>query len=415
MLCALHFNISFYLRFKIRLLVPLCSAHHRMLTEAEQSELPRLRMKFNKWDLLMTLFGFLSYVIDIGIDISVAVKHYTKGHFIAASLTLIFILLSMIIVQSFSYSWFQADLQNDHQKQQSWIVLTHLFQFGIFIRYFHIVKDGFKAVMLPQNSEKNPPSEIHKAAVYAFADLSMLRLFETFLESIPQLILQIYLLMEYEDISLIQYAFLVASFCSTAWSTVDYQVSLRKSLEDKKKIRVGPSMLTYLFYKVFTLTSWTLSIALLGLQNIYFLVSLVAVLWILSFIWTWKQKTKFCTSFRMEFLYRIIVAVVRVFTFFNVSEKETRIQNSVYYVFRVFMTVSILCLCWYWDPSVTKKAYFLPVSITIVGALGLGILSMILYYGVFHPNIYKVEAKCQDMLDGLSADPRNRMRRFLMP
>lgn len=364
----------------------------------------------------MTLFGFLSYVIDIGIDFSVAVKHYTKGHFIAGSLTLTFILLAMIIVQIFSYSWFKADLQIDNHDQQNWVFPTHLLQFGIFIRYFLVVKCGFKAVFT-QSRGMDTPSKIHEAAVEAMADLSMLRLFETFLESIPQLILQIYFLMKYEDISLIQYAFLVACFCSTAWSAVDYQMSLRKSLQDKKTIRVGSPMLTFLCYKVFTLTSWTLSIALLGIQNIYFLVSLVAVLWILSFIWTWKQKTSFCKSTLMEVLYRIIVAVVLVFTFFNVRGYKTTIPISVYYVFRIFMTGSILSLCWYWEPSVTKKAYFLPVSFTIVGALGLGILSMILYYGVFHPNIYKVEEKYLDTVDGpstLSEDRSNRMQRFLM-
>lgn len=36
---------------------------------------------------------------------------------------------------------------------------------------------------------------IHKRAIAAMADISMLRLFKTYLESTPQLILQVYILM----------------------------------------------------------------------------------------------------------------------------------------------------------------------------------------------------------------------------
>ncbi|XP_069076428.1 XK-related protein 9 [Pleurodeles waltl] len=370
-------------------------------------------MTFTKCTFLMTLFGVVSYVTDTGIDISVAFQHYTKGHFIAGSLTLICILLAMIVVQIFSYFWFKEELQEGLHETTNWIVLTHLFQFGIFLRYFLVVRDGYKAVFRPQSKGMDHPDKI----ICAVADLTMLRLFETFLESIPQLILQIYFLMKYENISLLQYAFLVACLCSTAWSTVDFQISLRKALPDKKEIRVGPSMLTFLCYKIFTLTSWTLSIALFCLQNIFFLLLLVVVLWILSFMWTWKQGTSFCRSTRMEVLYRIIVGVILVFTFFNVRGYKTKIPIFVYYVFRVFMTGSILSLCWYWDPSVTKKDFFLPVSVTIVMTLGLGILSLILYYGVFHPNLYKVQEKCTDVPDGPitpSEDRSNRMQNFLM-
>ncbi|XP_069477288.1 XK-related protein 9 isoform X2 [Ambystoma mexicanum] len=321
----------------------------------------------------------------------------------------------MIIVQVFSYTWFKSDNEYDRQGNQDWIIISHLLQFGIFVRYSLVMKYGFHAASFPCcRAREVYCGDIHKAAVDAMTDLSMLRLFETFLESIPQLILQIYILMKYEDISLIQYAFLVAAFCSNSWSAVDFQISLRKSLPEKKGIRVGLPLVTFLFYKILTLTSWTLSIALFGILNIYCLISLIAVLWIMSFSWTWKQKTSFCQSTCMEVLYRVIVGVILVFTFFNVRGQKTKIPMSVYYVFRVFLTASIISLCWYLDPSVTEKAYFFPVCLTIVLALGLGIFSLILYYAVFHPNIYKVEEKGLDTMDGPIGGRINRMQSFLM-
>ncbi|OBS68002.1 hypothetical protein A6R68_03456, partial [Neotoma lepida] len=106
----------------------------------------------------------------------------------------------------------------------------------------------------------------HKEAIDAATDLSMLRLFETYLEGCPQLILQLYVFLERGQANL--NAVIMISCCAISWSTLDYQVSLRKSLPDKNLIGGLCPKLTYLFYKLFTLLSWALSVVLLLFMDV---------------------------------------------------------------------------------------------------------------------------------------------------
>ncbi|XP_064410270.1 XK-related protein 9 [Latimeria chalumnae] len=241
----------------------------------------------------------------------------------------------------------------------------------------------------------------------------MLRLFETFLESAPQLVLQIYILTEQRRGSPLQYASIMTSFCSISWAAVDYQRLLRKSLPHKKKLVCGLPVTTYLLYKLLTLTSWTLSIALLTAVNIYAAAILMGLSWIIGIIWASKQNTTFCTAKCMEFFYRTVVGIILLFTFFNVKGEKTKISVSLYYAVRVLQTIAILTLCWNWKPSITETAYFMPISISVVLGLGLGLICLVLYYGFCHPHTPDAEERISDEVDGQKREKVHRIRNFI--
>ncbi|XP_023373323.1 XK-related protein 9 isoform X2 [Otolemur garnettii] len=252
----------------------------------------------------------------------------------------------------------------------------------------------------------------HKEVIDRMTDLSMLRLFETYLEGCPQLILQLYILLEHGQANFSQYSAIVVSCCAISWSTVDYQISLRKSLPDKNLLKGFCPKVTYLFYKLFTLLSWMLSVVLLLFLNIKIALFLLLLLWILGIIWAFKNQTQFCTSISMEFLYRIVIGFLLIFTFFNIKGHNTRCPMSCYYIIRVLATLGILSVFWVFPLSIFNADYFIPISITIVLTLLLGILFLIVYYGTFHPNRSK-ETKC-DEIDGKSVKRDCRVRHFLM-
>ncbi|XP_030071277.1 XK-related protein 9 [Microcaecilia unicolor] len=379
-------------------------------------------MLFTKWNFVMLVIGIITYLIDFAADFCMAVKYFYDGHYIGGAITVAFMLLSTIIVQIFSYTWFKDDCENDKLEVLSWVLLAHIFQAGIFTRYWLALKYGYRAAVYQQSratgsddNAKDIQMSQQKVANDAVADLSMLRLFDSFLDSTPQLILQLYILMEHGKMNLFQNASIVILFCSISWSTVHYQMSLRNSLSDKLAIRVGCPMFMYLFYKLFTLTSWAMSVVLLGLVNAYCLLALLILLWILGTSWTWNQNTEFCHSKGMEYLYRVLVGVILVFTFFNIKGQRTKIPMLVYYLGRVFVTVSILCLCWYLKPLVTQQVYFPLVSISAVLGLGLGLICLIFYYGVFHPSMHCTVKRGVDATDGQTREKSSRIRNFVMP
>lgn len=71
-------------------------------------------------------------------------------------------------------------------------------------RYYHLLKRGFR---LAWRTAEYPPEEIkhqHHSLFCLAADLSMLRLLEAFLESVPQLLLQLYIILGRQECSLVQ-------------------------------------------------------------------------------------------------------------------------------------------------------------------------------------------------------------------
>lgn len=189
------------------------------------------------------------------------------------------------------------------------------------------------------------------------------------------------------------------SFCGISISTVDYQISLRKSLPDKDEFPVL-SKLVYLFYKLLTITSWILSISLITRLSVKSSVILLTFLWICGFTWTLKQHTAFCKSKKMEYLYRTVVGIILIFTFFNIKGRKTKVCISIYYATHTVITLGILFVYMFWKPSIIKDIYFTIVSILIIVSLLLGIVFLVVYYRRFHPTAYCRPQACSDEVDG---------------
>ncbi|PKK34192.1 XK, Kell blood group complex subunit-related family, member 9 [Columba livia] len=369
-------------------------------------------MKFTKQDFIFLVGGIIIYVVDIGVDFWVASKYFCQGQYSWSILILSFRGLSSLITQVFSYEWFKNDWEGTDTGKLKWIFLVHLFQCGIFIRYWFALKYGCQAAFKQNSggdaSETDPPNFIQKQVIDVVTDINMLRVFKTFLETTPQLFVQIYILMEHSKNNFCQYAAIFMSFCGISISTVDYQVSLRKSLPDKDEFHVL-SKLVYLFYKLFTITSWILSISLITLLSVRTSVILLIFLWICGFTWTLKQHTTFCKSMKMEYLYRTVVGIILIFTFFNIKGRKTNYCISIYYATHTVVTLGILLVYMFWKPSVIKGIDFIIVSILTVLSLVLGIIFLAVYYRRFHPTAYCRPQACSDEVDG-EAEQKDRVK-----
>lgn len=88
-----------------------------------------------------------------------------------------------------------------------------------FSRYYFALKCGFQSAFKQSSCEDklsgSPTGDIHKQAIDAVTDISMLRVFKIFLETTPQLLLQIHILMEEDKTSFIQCNSL--SLLSVSW------------------------------------------------------------------------------------------------------------------------------------------------------------------------------------------------------
>ncbi|EHB08479.1 XK-related protein 9 [Heterocephalus glaber] len=372
-------------------------------------------MKYTKSNFMMSVLGIIIYITDLIVDIWVSVRFFHEGQYVFGVLTLSFMLFGTLVVQCFSYSWLKTDLKKVSQESQHCFLLLHCLQGGVFIRYWFALKRGYRVAFKYSGKTNNFMEEQidpHKEVTNAMTDLSMLRLFETYLEGCPQLIIQLYIFLEHSQANFSQYAAIMISCCAISWSTVDFQIALRKSLPDKNLLNGFCSKVTYLFYKLNTLLSWMLSTVVLLFVNLKIALFLLFLLWLVGLIWAFKKQTQFCTSKSMEFLYRIVVGFILIFTFFNIKGQNTKCPMFCYYIVRVLATLGLLIVFWVYPLFIFNSDYFIPISITIILSLILGIIFLTVYYGIFHPNRGKETE--YDEIDGKPVQKDCRMRYFLM-
>ncbi|MBN3295224.1 XKR9 protein, partial [Amia calva] len=363
---------------------------------------------FSKCRFIFTILGVLTYAVDIGTDVCVSFVYFMEGDYYWFVLTLLCVFSATLTVQTFSYSWFKDDQDQgeEHGISRHGVVVLHLLQMGIFTRYGLVLRKGLRAIQPRHHNRDQDRGIVHEVFAHA-TDVSMLRLFETFLESAPQLILQTYIILKNGKGVSIQYATVLTSLLSIAWATVDYQRCLRRSLHHKKEMAAGLPSTVYLLYKLLTVTSRLLSITLLTLLNYYYAFALAAV-WLLGTVWAFVQKTDFCTSKHLEVLYRFVIGLILIFTYFNIKDQNTKTSVIIYYVFQVLQTSVILVLVFFLNPS---PAYVLPISITIGSTLSLGVIFLILYYKFLHPQNYG--AREADEIDGLDRPKTPRIHKFI--
>ncbi|XP_048451855.1 XK-related protein 9 isoform X2 [Rhincodon typus] len=245
---------------------------------------------------------------------------------------------------------------------------------------------GYKAAFKQGDTE---------TAIYALTDLSMLRLFEAFLEAAPQLILQTFILLQSKDSDFIQYGSVIVSFMSISWATLDYYAALKRSLPNPN-LTCGFPYVFYFLYKLLTISATILTITLLATLHILAVAAYLLLLWSVMMVYVVRQKTAFCKSKCQEIIYRMVIGIILIFTFFNIKGQKIRWALILYYIFKVFKTIVIIILCWILKGSSLDKGNDLSISISIMLALIIGIVCVVMYYRCFHPQVYSKAATDED-------------------
>lgn len=154
-----------------------------------------------------------------------------------------------------------------------------------------------------------------------------------------------------------QAASVITSVISLAWALTTYNRSLRFAQVNKENIHLLGTTVLFLAHlfgisktsidnyssMIFNVLTFLVArvIALSVFASVYKWLIWAVCLghWVLMAIWLWLQKTAACSTRTEEFFFCLILAIIHVFTFFNVKQDRTRFRYAFYYTVSRFHSI----------------------------------------------------------------------------
>ncbi|XP_078397545.1 XK-related protein 6-like isoform X3 [Cetorhinus maximus] len=376
-------------------------------------------------DCLWIVIALLVFFSDVGTDLWLAADYYLKQDYWWFGLTLFFVLVPSVLVQILSFRWFMQDYAggglggveglssrrpgvtgyNRCCRISVWIwqSVIHILQLGQVWRYIRTMYLGI------QSRRKNEHQRrFYWAMMYEYADVNMLRLLETFLESAPQLVLQLCIMIQKNQITPRQGLSSMASLMSLAWVLASYHKLLRDSRDDKKSMSYRGALI-HIFWRLFTISSRVISFALFAsIFQLYFGI-FVVVHWCAMAFWIIHGGTDFCMSKWEEILFNMVIGIVYIFCWFNVKEGRTRYRMFAYYTVILTENAALTFLWYLYRDPTTTDFYAITALCTVFVSFVAGAAFMFLYYGLLHPmgprTRILASSCCAELLWGIPLPP----------
>uniref|UniRef100_A0A4W5L9M0 XK-related protein n=1 Tax=Hucho hucho TaxID=62062 RepID=A0A4W5L9M0_9TELE len=373
-------------------------------------------------DCLWLILALLVFFWDVGTDLLLAADYYARQDYLWFGLTLFLVLVPSIVVQILSFRWFVQDYSGeclttwlgtvdcsrggerekltrqgpavhrgvypgtDRVRVASvwlWQITIHILQLGQVWRYIRTLYLGIQSHRMKEHKEAQ--RRFYWAMMFEYADVNMLRLLETFLESAPQLVLQLCIMIQQNRAETLQCISSLGSLLSLSWVLASYHKLLRDSRDDQRSLSYRGALL-HLLWRLLTISSRVLSLALFAsLFHLYFGI-FVVLHWCGMALWVVHGGTDFCMSRWEEVLFNMVVGIVYIFCWFNVKEGHTRGRMVAYYSV-VLAENTLLTGLWYvYRDHEETDSYAVPALCGVYLSFAGGVLVMLLYYGLLHPS-----------------------------
>jgi len=398
-------------------------------------------LRYNWFDFMCTSISIITYLVDLVMDCVVAYYFYHLSsahgihHYWYFGLTILFIVLPCLTMTGFSFRWYLMDSDNPQLPSVSlarWLLrlLVLVMQVAPVLRYLDSIRYGILSRIEKRREERaTDPMEKERhridrkkwytLMVYEDADATLLRLYESFMESAPQLVLQIYILLKdphagrifpvkapmegidnhppfemeapidistgvnpYLKLSILAFS-VTSSLVSLAWSLVVYHRSLRYTYQHKKNLSLLGTLFQFLWHFC-SITARVLALSLFATAMPLWIGPLCTAHWVVMSVWVLWQRTTACNTQCEEFLFALVLGVIYIFMFFNAKEEKTRYKYLLYYSFS-FVENTAIILVWFFSTTPSSTWYVFPALTSHYLTFFAGIMFMLCYYLWFHP------------------------------
>jgi len=376
--------------------------------------------QYNIFDLIFNIGSMSLYIVDVVTDVINALYYYrnqdhkpaNQSYFIY---TISIIILSSLVLQLYSFAFERDDKKRKNRKQRNQkntscanilFLIIHILQLAPVLRYIRVIKLGINSVKM-KASDRNFKENILKKTDWQWrrelSDINHIRLVESFMEAAPQLVLQIYIMIDSKQTPFVTVVSCVFSLLGFATVYVSYQRSIREMRPNPKYTLTLIGCLLILLYQSFTVFSRVLALALLLNANAFGFVICFFSRLLLSWICVVCLKVNYCRGYIKKAFDALVIGMGYNFTYVNVKEgNKNKYRMSAYYILTLIENISYAILWYYFRDSNTglthlitktgssasidnKTALHVASLVPIVNIFG--ILIMIIYYICFHPRL----------------------------
>lgn len=388
--------------------------------DSDDVDIPLRNPSISYLDIFFLVSSIFMHIIDMGIDISLAVRYLlaNKITYFAWTATFIFLpsFINVIISRRMQYQDDKATTPSNTSESKCvhsmltkklYCIVIIMFQLAPVLRYYQTLKYALKAYRFQKQGNRNAQRRYYLKMLKEDQDVALLRVFECFLEAAPQQILQLTILLKnyHSNINIEfihQVASILSSLGSMGWAMASYHRSIRLVQQDKLNIGITGTVVQFLWHFC-TTVSRILSLSVVAsVWPIYTAIGCVCH-WICMTTWIIIDSQgilEFCRNYNYaphcppklkeriySVLFSVVIGVVHVFIYLNAVDGSTLFKHVFFYIV-CFLENITACAFWIHTSSDEVKAawYFNVLIVLCIVPFLLGITSMIVYYTVFHPS-----------------------------
>ncbi|KAK1126447.1 hypothetical protein K0M31_005082 [Melipona bicolor] len=372
-------------------------------------------------DIFFLVSSILTHIVDMAIDINLAIRYLLDNRMTYFIWTTVFIFLPSFINSIISRRMQQQDDKKNETTNPPKFNCVHamltkklccivvvIFQLAPVLRYYKTLKYALIAYKYEKQGDRTAQKRYYLKMLKEDQDVALLRVSECFLEAAPQQILQLTILLKHyhNDINfefIHQVASIVSSLGSMGWAMASYHRSIRLVQQDKLNIGNIGTVLQFLWHFC-TTVSRILSLSVLAsLWPLYTGIGCIFH-WICMTIWIIIDSRgilEFCKDSNQaphcspkikervySILFSIVIGVIHVFIYLKTVDGNTFLKHVFFYVICFIENLIAIAIWIYTSSNEVKNSWYFNVLIVLcIVPFLLGITAMIVYYGIFHPSL----------------------------
>lgn len=346
---------------------------------------------FTALQCIGTLVSLILFVVDVVTDILLAMEYRDHDRVLEFALTSSMIIASFLVTGILSTIWYIQDVTGPKSRVKKILFLIAAFPFSIIIRNLVFIKHGW----LSRKSRSEEKSKHYKQMMKEGRDVSLLMMFDSFVESAPQLIIQMYIAMHHPSqeslhLEILRSFTIATSLAGLSWSVTSYYRNLRiSSATSGLKANSICGAVGYFLWRVFEIGPRITAIVMLLSVDSHGLYIIFGSLvhWFIMLTMAFLRHVKVYDEPIQNIMFIVFISFVQIISYMNLSHGKSRRFAIIYYTLFYVENVLMVLLFVLWT-DIDKSSWIFIVTVCVASSGTLFCtLFMVMYYKLCHPKV----------------------------